>query len=277
MSWFTDLAWLGTYLLVPSVLLYLANELWYQNFGQSRNGVALTTGLIGVPVHELSHALAVKIFGMSVLEIALYKPDPESKSLGYVNYGYRPANIVHGVGRFFVGIAPLIGGSALVYGLLSAVSLPLLNDYPVGGISATASSVGAWISDLATAMNTPAQIAVIVVAMMIATHATPSKADMRGAASGIISLVCVYVAYRWAVDAFPETASRWVTPYVDLHGWTLELATLITQMAILGAVVSFSLAGLIRAGRAILGRVKNGPKPSKKTPQPQKPAAPGES
>ena len=68
-TWFTQLAWLSLSILVAGLILYVANEAWYATVGRYSKRIELATGIVGTPVHELSHAIMVKLFGMTVVEI----------------------------------------------------------------------------------------------------------------------------------------------------------------------------------------------------------------
>jgi len=184
----------------------------------------------------------VKLFGMTVVEMALYKPDPQSKSLGYVSYSYRSRSLWHGIGRFFVGIAPMIGGGLAVYGMLWASGLPVLHDYLHFIGAGMLSAFSSWIQDLIWAVNRPWEIVVIGLCIMVSTHSTPSKADMSGSASGLLSVVAVYIGFQFLTSLFPVFADRHIYPLIDLDAGAMSLAVLIIQMATFGALASLFLA-----------------------------------
>jgi hypothetical protein len=78
----------------------------------------LLTGWIGVPVHELSHLFAARLFGHRIIAWKLFDPDPASGTLGYVRHAYSRRSLWQILGTFFVGIAPLIVGGLVLWGLL---------------------------------------------------------------------------------------------------------------------------------------------------------------
>ena len=79
----------------------------------------LLTAWVGVPVHELSHLIAARFFGHRIIAWRLFEPDPASGTLGYVRHAYSRRNLWQQSGEFFVGIAPLFGGSAALLSLLA--------------------------------------------------------------------------------------------------------------------------------------------------------------
>jgi len=81
------------------------------------------TAFIGVPVHELSHLIAIKLFGHRVVAYSLFEPDPSTGTLGYVRHAYRRRNAWQLVGTFFIGIAPFVAGAVLL-SFIGATLLP---------------------------------------------------------------------------------------------------------------------------------------------------------
>lgn len=78
----------------------------------------LVTAWLGTPVHELSHVLLCVVFGHKINEVAWFKPDRKAMRLGYVKHSYNPRNPWQVVGQFFIGLAPLAIGSAVLFGML---------------------------------------------------------------------------------------------------------------------------------------------------------------
>ncbi|SCH45287.1 MULTISPECIES: hypothetical protein [unclassified Romboutsia] len=74
------------------------------------------TGIIGVPVHEVSHYIIAKLFNHKVSDIKLYRPI-ESKNdgvLGYVSHSYSRSSLYQKIGNFFIGIGPIIMGPLVI-------------------------------------------------------------------------------------------------------------------------------------------------------------------
>ena len=95
-----------------------AKRLFLRACGRGGYHVEIITGIVGTPVHELSHALFCLIFGHKIKGICLWTPNPQNGTLGYVTHTYRPKNLWHQIGNFFIGVAPIIGGSGMLLLLL---------------------------------------------------------------------------------------------------------------------------------------------------------------
>ncbi len=72
----------------------------------------VTTGWIGVPIHEIGHAFFCIPFRHKINEIKLY--EPKDGVLGYVNHSFNPKSSYQKVGNFFIGVGPILFGSVLL-------------------------------------------------------------------------------------------------------------------------------------------------------------------
>ncbi|MCC0638590.1 MULTISPECIES: hypothetical protein [unclassified Clostridioides] len=108
--------------LIFSIIENLNNKYIFLSFGKT--GV-IVTGAIGTFVHELSHLIMCLIFMHKINSVKFFRPI-ESKNdgvLGYVNHSYKKDNIYQSIGNFFIGIAPIIGGTMIII-LLFRILLP---------------------------------------------------------------------------------------------------------------------------------------------------------
>lgn len=104
-------------------LLLLAFLMHFVAGRAERNGIRLfgmkgylwTFGWLGTSAHEAGHAIFALLFGHRITEIKLFSPDPKTGTLGYVNHTYNSNNIYQNSGNFFIGIGPILFGSALLY------------------------------------------------------------------------------------------------------------------------------------------------------------------
>jgi hypothetical protein len=154
------------------------------------------TAVVGVPVHELSHLLAARVFGHRVVGYSLFEPDPTTGTLGYVRHAYRRRNPWQLAGTFFVGVAPFAAGAAI----LIAVTATML---PAGARLELLERARA----LAAAPVEPEQLVALAafavrsvdaspwlalqlyLAVAVASHMAPSPRDLAGGLPGALLLV----------------------------------------------------------------------------------------
>jgi hypothetical protein len=72
---------------------------------------------LGTPIHESGHAIFCLIFGHRIAEIHFFKPDETTGTIGFVYHKWNPKNPYHVIGNFFIGIGPMVLGSAVLFGL----------------------------------------------------------------------------------------------------------------------------------------------------------------
>lgn len=78
----------------------------------------LWTAWIGTPIHELGHYIFAIIFRHNIVKIALFKPNEETGGLGHVDHSFKKSSIYQTLGNFFIGAAPMIFGTGILYLLL---------------------------------------------------------------------------------------------------------------------------------------------------------------
>lgn len=178
-------------------LIALCNKRFYANFGSYGRLVCYITGAVGTPIHECAHALFCVIFGHKITEIKLFQINAADGTLGYVNHTYNPKNIYHKIGNFFIGIAPIIVIAAILY-LMAYLLLPeFLVELSAGVqvVDLVADFGDALLSILSSVpifflyAGTWQWWVFLVVGVVLSLHMTLSKADIKGALSGILFLL----------------------------------------------------------------------------------------
>lgn len=182
----------------------------------SPRAVIYSTGWIGTPVHELSHYLAAVVFGHKVDEVSLFNPDPETGLLGYVVHRWNPGNPYHVVGNFFIGIAPIIGGSAVMYAAFyfllfdgrvldpNAPAYQAVLSHPsfVGGVGRFF-MLALWIGERLFTVDNLLRWqfwVFIYLVFSVGMHMAPSPVDMKGAVWGFMALVFIIFMVNFAVS-----------------------------------------------------------------------------
>jgi hypothetical protein len=223
------------------------------------HAVPWTTGWLGVPVHELSHAAACLLTGRRIHAIRLFAPDPANNTMGSVVWEPGTGPIAW-LAALIVGVAPLAGGTVALYGLLrlgaqSAV-VPIPSDAALAATSvaqwwqvlvdlagvATTASLAGWHAGGTTRAAT---VLFWYLAACIAAHLTPSSADMRGTWRGLLVVAGLAAA---AIGIAHQTGTNLAIPLVD------ALATL-AQWVAPGLALAVAPLLLIWFAASILARL----------------------
>ena len=187
---------LGIYL--TGLIIHIVNSLFVRLVRS--NKIIIGTGLIGTPLHELSHAIMCIIFGHRIDEMKLFQFPDEDGTLGYVNHSYNRRNIYHLIGNFFIGVAPILVGSVfiflLMYFLLPNTFSEVLNVSTIYVSSKDNLLEGKFINELTASWEIIKTIFIdiktgwpwfvfIFISLSIAQHMRLSPADLVGSLSGI--------------------------------------------------------------------------------------------
>lgn len=68
------------------------------------------TAWIGVPIHELGHAIMCVLFRHKIVATQFFPTDTSQGALGYVQHQYNHKSVYQRIGNFFIGIGPIISG-----------------------------------------------------------------------------------------------------------------------------------------------------------------------
>ncbi len=190
----------GMIILVGLFLGLLRNNS-IRNFQRGFGSKALmVTGLIGVPIHELSHAIIALLFGHKITKIKLLQKPDENGVMGYVQHSYNKRSIYQQMGNFFIGIAPIFGGVFSVIALMRfiipqaydrfisilvrSLHVTVLNKSAIEGIMNSYVGLLKVIFSLKNFEN-PYFYIFLFVAICISSHISLSSADIKGASRGL--------------------------------------------------------------------------------------------
>ena len=236
--------------------------------GRAGPTILLITGVVGTPIHELSHALMCLIFGHKIDKIKLYQPNSKDGTLGFVSHSFNRKNPYHRIGTFFIGIAPIIGGSGAIL-LLMALMVPDIsasvwqNIGQVEGLYFREFSLAAvlefllmaWnvflcVFDLSYAGNTVWWI-FIILALMISSHMELSGADIKNGVGGFWLLLLLMLAVDTVIFFVYRPALATVTLAMATFGLALSSFLLISWIFGLAMLL---IALLIKGIRSMFGR-----------------------
>ena len=242
-------------ILLFGYLIALCNRRFYANFGNHSMIVCYVTGCIGTPIHELSHALFCLIFGHKIVEIKLFQIGAEDGTLGYVNHTYNRKNIYQRMGNFFIGIAPIVVISAVLF-LLAWLLMPSMVTgmaTTIRGIS-TSEGVGTLLSKLFHAVGTFFSYAVtwqwwvfIGLGMFLALHMTLSGADIKGALSGLLFVLLLFLLIDFILGLISGTILDVFTQWVmSVSGYLICFLSVSFLIVLLALFLSFLFLALRR-------------------------------
>ena len=203
---------IGMMIFVGFILGYL-REHSMTNFQRSFGEKAvMITGFIGVPIHEISHAIFAVVFKHKITKIKLFQKKDAQGILGYVNHTYNPKSIYQQIGNFFIGVAPIIGGIAAIIGLMRVFIYNVYSDFinvSINNLQVTAITEGAiknvfssyfLLIKMIFSIKNFSNIYFIIflfLAICISSHISLSKADIKGAFQGITAFFLVLFVFKF--------------------------------------------------------------------------------
>jgi len=155
--------------------------------------------IVGVPIHEVSHAFVALICGHKVQKVTLFQPD-KSGTLGFVEHAYKPGflswftNLFIGLAPLFGGIAAIIGFTYLLFPELSLFSQP--SQWDSGNIIGSAYDLINASIESATAYSWEARHWIwLYLSVSTAMFFVPSRPDFEGALPGILLTFGTFLAF----------------------------------------------------------------------------------
>ena len=227
-------------------------------------GVVYWTGWIGTPIHEASHVVVGKLFGIRLLEVRLFSPDRESGVLGYVRYQTPQwSEVRQVVGTFMMGIAPLFGGAVALW-VVRILTIEPAADAPfVSAAGAFATALPGGDYDILTqsfgellyrcyepiyarGAADPWIWLYLYVSLAIGTHLAPSGADLRGGLRGLLFVALLAYVVNLGV-AISGADPRLGTSYLaQVTGPMATLLALALALNVGHGVAAFALATVRR-------------------------------
>ncbi len=243
------------------LLISLCRKAFCRIVGANGGRILLATGIVGTPIHELSHALMCIIFGHRIVEMKLYDPDSYDGTLGYVNHSYNPRNIYHQIGNFFIGIAPIVCGSGVLLLLLRIfVPASFSNVFAELRSISGGASFGEFFpifGNIISEVFAPSNLKkfswwiFIILALMVASHMELSTADICGAALGFAYMAGLLLIVDIVLGIFARSV------LIKMTGIMTSFAVTIASFLAISAVFSgvmILVALIIRLFSKIRGR-----------------------
>jgi len=185
-------------------------------------------GWFGVIIHELGHALFCLIFMHKIDDIKLFSPDQSQGTLGYVKHSYNRANFYQRCGNFFIGIGPILLGSLVIFvsakllmGSISMFRPEVQSIDPIDSLMIAFRSAFDYLTSLLNvdALTRWQTYLFVYISFSVGSNITLSRADIKGAMSGLISLISVIFLVNLATLNFANLGNNLyisLSPYYHL-------------------------------------------------------------
>jgi hypothetical protein len=186
-----QILWLWGMFFLIGFALYFISKLRDQAFASASIPKAelFLTGWIGIPVHEMGHAVFCFIFKHKITEAKFFSPQ-EDGTLGYVRHEFDPKSSFQKIGNLFIGIAPMLFGTTLIYALLGILLPQYLPQELSSSIAETGWEIFKNFFNSDNFSNWRFWV-FIYLSFGIASHMKLSVQDFKGATSGFITLLCL--------------------------------------------------------------------------------------
>ncbi len=238
------LGFFGCFLLLALLLQLVTLSLrrrWYALLGE-RSWIMLAAP--GTVVHETGHALFCLIFRHRINEMKLFSPSPDG-TMGVVDHSWDSGSFYQRAGNFFIGTGPIITGSCII-ALLTAFLMPEVweeLDFPE--LYSFSDFGAALVSQICRMVRSFCTLKIfskwqtwlwLLSTLLIGSHVTLSKADLKNAASGFWLIPVMVLFFNFAVIWFRNPGKLLLE-----HGSGHLISTLAVLIFIILILGSFTL------------------------------------
>lgn len=240
---------LGVFFVLVGILFLLQKWVLILENNMLNGRLIYTSAWIGIPVHELSHALCCVLFGHKIQRIVLFNPDRRG-TLGYVAHSYDNRQLWKVLGNFLIGIAPLFGGLSCIYlltlllledsgSLLLIIKSAFMDDlYSIHLDSLlTLSSDLVFFFKNAYLASPYYVITWAYLCAAISLHLSPSNEDIKGSWSGLILLLVFYLIGQGAYQYLGGEWDSGLTAGVDLLSTLSVIGIILASLLLLFLLV----------------------------------------
>jgi len=248
--------------IILAVVMYFVSSFVRDKAGEVLGGrffIYLTA--IGTVVHELGHALFAVLFGHQITEINLFGPQADG-TLGYVSHRWDSESIYQNIGRFFIGIGPIILGSIVIY-LAARFTVGDHLFQPLSRMQISLQTFSSWENiwdfclevfqnalQVMGLLFSPANlkniwfIPFLFIVFSIGSHVKLSPPDLEGAWSGFTFLFALLLIFNLFTFWFGDFATKYVTLVSRSYSffYAYMLFTIVLLLIFLMVITGVSLA-----------------------------------
>ncbi len=211
----------------------------------------MATAWIGTPIHESGHLLMCYLFKHKVSEFKLFTLRPQDGVLGYVNHSWNSKSLYQNIGNFFIGMGPIFSGtSALIFGMYLFLpdSFATFSNYLALDAgqpdSQTLANIFALTAQLFKSIFSAENLTsasfwiYFALAIAISSHIALSKADLKGAAKGLITIFFFILLVNVVALLFNADLSGFFTSILALNVYLLAFSMISVVFSFIRLVLS---------------------------------------
>lgn len=206
-------------------------------------------GWLGTMVHEAGHALFCLLFGHRITAITWFDYRGTNGTLGSVRHSYNPDSLYQRIGTFFIGIGPILLGTAVIYWsahalvgteLVATLRQPADTLFAAPpSLAALAQTLGnrclAFLTTLFTAQNLTSWhfYLFLYLSFSVGSSITLSPQDIKGASSGFVTLAGLLLAFNIVTNwlgRVPEAVFRGLGNYSGIFLAAMLLTVLMNAL-----------------------------------------------
>jgi hypothetical protein len=246
-------------LFIFGLLIQFISQLTFRSMERSFGKGVYVLAWLGTPTHELSHAFFCLVFGHKIADISLFRPDPVTGTLGYVYHKWNPRNPWHVLGNFFIGVGPMLLGSAVLFALFYFLVPGSSNVWDSLSASAGAVSRDSLVTGYFTVFRdsslaivriifTPANLSFwqfwlfLYLSVCVASNIRLSWEDFKGSLRGLGCIVLVFILLNVVLLLVGSSSDEFYGGAVTSLGAVYSVLILALVMALIGFVLVYLLA-----------------------------------
>ena len=206
---------------IVGFLIAQLSKAFYRMFASKT--LCYVLGVIGTPIHEISHAIMCLIFGHKIVDMKLFQVDENDDKLGYVSHSYNPKNPYHQIGNYFIGVAPILVGTVIICVLMWLMIPSAFNEISsyINDIALTSSGgfsfeifgsalgiIKALFTNISEGIMWFVFVAIVI---CISMHMSLSGADIKGSIKAIPLILIILALVNFAISFIsPSTYTDFV-------------------------------------------------------------------